>query len=101
MSGARHLDCDRCSNQAGGASSPSFYGTNVNTTIKAVIAKLSVPHAKDYSSHGFRRGAAQELKKKGSQWPTVMGSGCRRSMAFRGYVDATLDVERDTSKLLV
>ena len=65
------------------------------------MAKLSIPYARSYSPHGFRRGAAQELKENGSQWPTVMGAGCWRSLAFRGYVDAALDVERDTSKLLI
>ena len=80
---------------------PGFYGTNVNTIIKAVLAKLSAPYAEGYSPHGFRRGAAQELKEKGSQRPTVMGVGFWRSLAFRGYVDTTLGVERDVSRLLI
>ena len=85
----------------GGILLPTFYGTNVNATTKADPSKLSIPHANDYSSHGFRRGAAQELKEKGSQRPIVMGVGFWRSIAFRGNVDVTLDVERDMSKLLV
>ena len=30
-----------------------------------------------------------------------MGGGCWRPLAFRGYVDAALDVERDMSKRLI
>ena len=80
---------------------PGYYGANVNTTLKRVLSKLQAPYAQSYSSHGFRRGASQELKEKGSQWPTVMSLGTWRSLAFRGYVDTTLDVERDMSKLLI
>ena len=80
---------------------PGFYGANVNATIKAAMAKLSIPYARSYSPHGFRRAAARELKEKGSHRPTVMGGGCWRPLAFRGYVDAALDVERDMSKRLI
>ena len=49
----------------------------------------------------MRRGAAQGLKEKGSQRPVVACAGVWRPLAFRGYVDNTLDVERDMSKLLI
>ena len=42
-----------------------------------------------------------ELKENGSQRPIVAGVGEWRSLAFMGYVDTTLDVERDMSKLLI
>ena len=80
---------------------PGFYGANVNTTLKAVLTKLQAPYARGYSSHGFRRGASQELKEKGSQRPAVMSLGTWQSLAFRGYVDTTLDVERDMTKLSI
>ena len=66
-----------------------------------MLVKLGIPTFQSYTSHGFRRGAAQELKEKGSQWPIVDGVGEWRSLAFKGYVDTTLDVERDMTKLLI
>ena len=41
---------------------PGYSTQNVNTAIKAVLAKLDIPYAESYTSHGFRRGAAQDLK---------------------------------------
>ena len=32
------------------------------------MLRLRVPEAPRYSSHAFRRGAAQELKESGSPW---------------------------------
>ena len=78
-----------------------FTPQNVNTTIKAVLHKLGVPHADCYTSHGYRRGAAQELKERGCQWPIVASLGEWRSLAFMGYLDIARDVARDMSKLLV
>ena len=40
-----------------------------------------------YSSQGFRRGAAQELKETGSPRDVVAASGVWNSPAFRIYVD--------------
>ena len=80
---------------------PSFYATKVNTTLKAVMSKLKIPHARQYSSHAFRRGAANELKTKGSQWSTVATLGDWRSLAFRGYMDLTQELDRDMAKLLI
>ena len=68
---------------------PNYYDTKSNNTIKAVLAKLGIANAHRYSSHGFRRGAANELKSKGSQWPTVATLGEWRSLAFTGYVYLT------------
>ena len=80
---------------------PSYTATSVNTTIKAVLRKLGVEHANSYSSHGFRRGAANELKTTGSQWSTVAKAGGWQSLAFRGYLDLTQELDRDMSKLLI
>ena len=79
---------------------PSYYGAKVNNAIKAVLRTLSVPYAAHYSSHGFRRGASNELKTRMSQWSTVATLGERRSLAFRGRVDLTTELNRDMSKLL-
>ena len=69
--------------------------------IKKVLEKLKVAQAHRYSSHGFRRGAAQELKERGSQWTTVAGAGGWRSVAFRWYVDTAEDISRAMAKLLI
>lgn len=80
---------------------PRFNDTEVNNAIKAVLKNLEIPHAERYSSHGVRRGAANELKTQGSQWTTVATLGEWRSLCFRGYVDLTPELGRDMSKLLI
>ena len=87
--------------QSGQLLFPMYTATNVNTTIKSVLAKLGIDFAQIYSSHGFRRGATQELKEKGSQISAIATVGEWRSLAFLGYVDTALDVARDMSKLLI
>ena len=79
----------------------SYYDAKVNKTINAVLSKLNVPHAQRYSSHGFRRGAANELKTSGSQWSLVATLGDWRSLALRGYVDVTPEMDRDMANLLI
>ena len=81
--------------------SPAFSSQKDNTTITAVLKKLEIPFAQSYASHGYGRGAAKELKEKGSQWPVVASVGEWRSLAFMGYVAIALDVARDMSKLLI
>ena len=93
--------CIACRVRPGEMLFPSFSATNVNTTLKAVLSRLSVVHAEKYSSHGFRRGAAQELKETGSQWAASATLGGWKSLAFLGYVDLTDEVERDMAKLLI
>lgn len=41
------------------------------------------------------------MKEKGPHRSVVDGVGAWRSLAFKGYVDTTLDVERDMTKLLI
>ena len=69
--------------------------------LRAVLKKLLIPHAEHYSSHGFRRGAANELQSTGSLWTTVATLGDWRSLALNGRVDLTNEVLRDLSKLLI
>ena len=80
---------------------PAFSAQNVNRTIKAVFAKLNIPFSESYTSHGYRRGATQELKEKGSQWPIIASIGEWRSLAFMGYIDIAQDVAKAMSKLLI
>ena len=64
------------------------------------LAKLPIPHAERYSSHGLRRGDAQELQSTGCQWATVASIGDWRTLSFKGYVDLTNQVIRDLPELL-
>ena len=72
---------------------------NFNRVLKAVLARIGVPSADRYSSHGFRRGTSQELKETGSPWSVVATSGVWRSPAFRGYLDMSKDVEQGVAQL--
>ena len=80
---------------------PTYTRRNVNSVLKGVLGKLSIPEASRYSPRGFRMGDAQELKSTGSQWSTVAAAGFWHSLAFKGYVDLTADVARDLSQLLI
>ena len=57
------------------------------------MEQLVVPGASRYRSHGFRRGATQELMEGGSPWSVVASSGLWHSHAFRGYLYMSKDVE--------
>ena len=81
--------------------SPSFTAQNSNTALKAVLAKPLANHAGGYSSHGFRRGAAQALKETGSQRAAIATIGDWKSLDFLGYVDLADSVEQDMAKLLI
>ena len=87
--------------QSGELLFPTYTATNVNTTIKAALAKIGVDFARSYTSRGFRRGATQELKEMGSQISAIATVGEWRPLAFLGYVDTALDVARDMPKLLI
>ena len=72
---------------------------NFNRILRAVLRKLKVPEAERYSSHGFRRGTAQDLKLHGSPWEVVASAGIWNSSAFRGYLDLTAEVEQGVRNL--
>ena len=78
-----------------------FSATNVNATLKAVLAKLLIERSEKFSSHGFRRGVAQELKETGSQRAVIATLGDWESLAFLGYVDITDEVDRNMAKLSI
>ena len=87
--------------KCGGKIFPGYAAQNVNTAIKAVLGNLDIPQAELYTPHGYRLGAAQELKERGCQWPIVASLAEWRILAFTGYIDIAKDVARDTSKLLI
>ena len=66
---------------------------NFNRILKAALSRPKADSAARYTSHGFRRGAVQELKECGSPWAVLASDGLWRSPAFRGYVDMAEDVE--------
>ena len=74
---------------------------NVNRYIRHALARLRIPAANLYSSHGFRRGAAQELKESGSQWPIVAGVGQWNGLSFRNYIDISDELSRDMAQLFI
>ena len=72
---------------------------NFNRMMEDASPKMLVPEAHRFSSHGFRRGKAQELRKKGPPWTAVAAAGLWNSAACRGYVDMSRDVEFGVSRL--
>lgn len=74
---------------------------DIYRSIKDVFKKIETPFAEAYTSHGFRLGASQELKERGSQRATVSGAGGRRTLASRWYVDGTADISRALDRLRI
>ena len=74
---------------------------NVNRYIRRALSNIAVPAAERYSSHGFRRGAAQELKETGSPFSIVGSLGQWSGASFKSYVDLSDELCRDLSKLLI
>ena len=72
---------------------------NVNLFIRKSLSGLNAPEAQRYSSHGFRRGAAQELKESGAQWPILAGVGKWEGLSFRPYVDLSGELAESMAKL--
>ena len=72
---------------------------NFNRVLRAVLRTLKVRGADRYSSRGFRRGTAQDLKTHGPPWAVVATAGLWNSPAFRGYVDLAADVEEGVRNL--
>ena len=60
-----------------------------------------MPAAERYSSHGFRRGAAQELKESGAQWPIVAEVGKWNGLSFRPYVDLPDELAEGMAHLFI
>ena len=74
---------------------------NLNRRLRYALAKIRIPAANLYSSHGFRRGAAQELKESGSQWPIVGEVGKWKGASFRTYVDLSDELSHDMAQLFI
>ena len=101
LTGPLFLACGTAALPFGGDSFPSVTSRNVNNVLRAILKQMELPHAEQYSSHGFRRWEASELQTTGSQWSTVATIGDWRSLAFKGYVDWANELARDLSRLLV
>ena len=72
---------------------------NFNRRLKAILARLGIPEARRYSSHGFRMGSAQELNVTGSPLSVVASAGQWRPNAVRGYVNLDAHVESNARHL--
>ena len=79
--------------------SSSANARNFNRIFRASLRKLQVGDSDSYSSHGFRRGTAQDLETNGSPWAVVATAGLWNSPDFRGYVGRTADVEQGVRNL--
>ena len=73
----------------------------ISRVIRAVFAKLGVSRANCFTPHGCRRGAAQELKGRGSQRTTAAGAGVWRSLSCRVYLGAKEDAPGAMGRLLI
>ena len=72
---------------------------NFNRILRAAMRRLDVPDSGRYSSHGFRRGAEQDLNVDGSTCAVVATAGTWNPPAFCGYDDLTADLEQGVKNL--
>ena len=79
---------------------PSYNSGNLNPTLKTVLEKCGVKDALQLSPHGFRRAAAEELKRQGGSYGLIMSMGNWNSQAFKGYLTFDLDEEREIVQLM-
>jgi len=60
--------------------------------LRKVLQRLSVPDAQKYGTHAFRRGHAEDLRKRGCALSEILRAGQWKSSAFMTYLDeAALD----------
>ena len=82
---------------------PLFKAVNrgaFNRALKAIFARLQVPHAARYGSHAFRRGSAQGMNDAGSPLSVVASAAMWRSNALVGnYIDMASTVEANARRL--
>ena len=76
-------------------------GRNLNRCLRFALAKIRTPAANLYSSHGFRRGAAQELKESGPQWPIAGELGKWKGASFTSYVGISDELPHDVAQLFI
>ena len=72
-----------------------FRGLDYTRFVRAFrlhLAALNVPDAANYTSHGFRRGTAQEMLRNGSRLAEILTAGDWRSPAFLAYLE-TAEIE--------
>ena len=63
--------------------------TSFERAMRFLLRLICFPDAAAFSSHGFRRGMAQEILRRGGSLADVLAAGGWRSAAFLLYLDRT------------
>ena len=66
---------------------PTLGNKNINRRLRAIFARLGIPGAERYSTHCFRRGAANAILQSGSTLAEIMRTAGWKSNAFRVYLN--------------
>ena len=93
--------CVRAHRQPGEFLFQKVNANNVNRFTRKALSDLNPPAVQRYSSHGFRRGAPQELKESGAQWPIVAEVGKWKELSFRPYVDLSDELAESMAQLFI
>ena len=86
------------------AGDPLFPGLTANVfnrQLKATLTAMGTPEGGKFSSHGFRRGATNEVKNSGSTLATILGTGTWLSACYKNYLDLKADEAIKISTLLL
>ena len=59
----------------------------VNAKLRDRLHKLGIPEARNYRSHDFRRGHADDLRLGGATLREILKAGEWKSPAFLDYLD--------------
>ncbi len=65
---------------------PGWQPANVLVKLRVALGRLNVPRAKEYRTHDFRRGHAQDLAAAGADLASILAAGEWRSPAFLAYL---------------
>ena len=86
------------------AGDPLFPGLTANVfnrQLKATLTAMGTPEGGKFSSHGFRRGATNEVKNSGSTLATILGTGTWLSACYKNYLDLMAGEAINVSTLLL
>ena len=75
--------------------------SSVNRTLKQVVTKVGNRDGPRFSSHGFRRGATQEVKDSGATLSLIIQSGTWTHAGYRAYLDLQADFAINISSFVL
>ena len=79
-------------NAASGRVFPAMNYSSFIRVLRAHLRALAVPDSHTFTTHGFRRGTAQQMLREGSRLGEILAAGDWRSPAFIQYLEKA-DVE--------